>query len=95
MLVAFLKFGPNKEKAGEHMEGHKGWIAKGFADGVFLLVGSLTPEGGGAVIAHGLDRHAFEARLAEDPFVRESVVTVEISEISPARTDERLEFLAA
>ena len=33
--------------------------------------------------------------FAEDPFVAEGVVAAEIHEIAPARTDDRLAFLAA
>ena len=75
------------------MAGHNEWIAQGVGDGVFLVVGSLRPEGGGAIIAQGEDRALIEARVAADPFVREGVVTVEIQEVAPARTDERLSFL--
>ena len=92
MFVVFLKFA-DKSKAAASMEAHNQWIAKGFDDGVFLTVGSLQPNAGGAILANGLDRDALDARLAEDPFVAEGVVTPETFEISPARTDPRLEFL--
>ena len=46
MFVVLLKFAENKERAGEFMDGHKAWIARGFEDGVFLLVGSLKSSGG-------------------------------------------------
>jgi hypothetical protein len=61
--------------------------------GVFLTVGSLQPGLGGAVVAHGVERAALEARIAEDPFVAEKVVSADILEITPARTDARLAFL--
>lgn len=92
MFVMFLKF-TDKSKAAASMEAHKQWIAKGFEDGVFLTVGTLEPAAGGAILASGLDREALDKRLAEDPFVAEGVVSPEIFEISPARTDPRLDFL--
>lgn len=95
MFVVLLKFSDNKARAAESMDGHKAWIQKGFADGVFAVVGSLRPEGGGAVLAHGVDREALEARVQEDPFVAEKVVDAEIHEIAPSRMDERLNFLSA
>lgn len=61
--------------------------------GVFLVVSSLQPNAGGAILAHGLSCAEIEARVAEDPFVEESVVNAEILAISPARVDERLSFL--
>ena len=42
-----------------------------------------------------MSRAALEAFVAEDPFVAEGVVVAEIHEIAPARTDDRLAFLAA
>lgn len=93
MFVILLKFAENREKATDYMDGHKAWIKRGFDDGVFLMVGSLQPGLGGAVLAHNTDRAALEKRLDEDPFVIETVVTAEILDIAPARADDRLSFL--
>lgn len=93
MFTVFLKFAEHRAKAPEFMDGHKEWITQGFDDGVFLMVGSLQPNMGGAVLAHGVTRDALEARIKDDPFVVEGIVTAEILEISPARADERLDFL--
>ena len=93
MFAIFLKFAENRAKAPEFMDAHKAWIKQGFDDGVFLMVGSLQPNMGGAVLAHGVSRDEIEARVKEDPFVAEDIVTAEILEISPARADQRLDFL--
>jgi uncharacterized protein YciI len=94
MFVVLLKFA-DKSKAGAHMEGHKAWLQQGFDDGVFSLAGSLQPNLGGGIVAYNTTREALQARVNEDPFVVEGVVTAEILEITPARSDERLAFLAA
>lgn len=93
MFIIQLKFGDNKARAGEHMDGHNQWIQQGFADGVFLLVGSLLPSLGGAVLAHNITRDDLESRVSLDPFVIENIVSAEIMEISPAKVDERLAFI--
>lgn len=93
MFVVLLKFSDNKSEAGQHMEDHKTWIADGFNDGVFLLAGSLQPGLGGSILAHNTSRPELEARVNADPFVAENVVSAEILEIAPSRTDARLEFL--
>jgi len=77
------------------MDAHKAWIQQGFDDDVFLMVGSLQPNMGGAVLAHGVSRDEIETRVNEDPFVVEGIVSAEILEISPARADQRLDFLMA
>ncbi|BDW94493.1 MULTISPECIES: YciI family protein [Thalassospira] len=95
MFAIFLKFAENRPKAPEFMDAHKAWIKQGFDDGVFLMVGSLQPNMGGAVLAHGVSRDEIETRVNEDPFVVEGIVSAEILEISPARADQRLDFLMA
>ena len=93
MFVIFLRFAEHKSKAGELMNGHNQWLQKGFADGVFLLAGSLQPNLGGSVIAHNTSLSDLQERVNADPFVAENVVSAEIFEIDPKRTDDRLGFL--
>nr|WP_222109363.1 hypothetical protein [Streptomyces cupreus] len=75
------------------MAEHQNWIRKGVDDGVFLLVGSIQPGQGGAVLATGITLEDLQARLAQDPFVVHDVVAAEVIEIAPNLTDPRLEFL--
>ncbi len=95
MFVVLLKFSDNKGNASQFMDGHKDWIKRGFDDGVFLLAGSLQPGLGGAVVAHNTSLPELQSRVNEDPFVAENVVSAEVLEIEPSRTDQRLEFLQA
>ena len=93
MFIVLLKFSGNKGQASQFMEGHKEWIKRGFDDGVFLLAGSLQPKSGGAILAHKCVLSALQDRVNEDPFVAEDVVSAEILEIAPSKTDDRLAFL--
>lgn len=93
MFIILLKFSDNKSQASQYMAGHKEWIQRGFADGVFLLVGSLQPNQGGAVLAHNTSLEALQNRLNDDPFVAENVVTAAILEVAPNQANERLRFL--
>ncbi len=93
MFIVLLRFSQNKAQAAAFMEGHNEWLRQGFADGVFLLAGSLQPGLGGALIAHGITRDALEARVNQDPFVAENIVSAEILDIDPKKADERLSFL--
>ena len=94
MFIILLKFSSNKDQAGQFMDGHKEWIKRGFDDGVFLLAGSLQPSLGGAIVAHDTSLPDLQSRVNDDPFVAENVVSAEILEITPSRTDERLAFLS-
>ena len=93
MFIVLLKFSSNKGQARQFMEGHKEWIKRGFDDGVFLLVGSLQPDLGGGIVAHNTSLPDLRSRVNEDPFVTENVVSADILEVTPARTDQRLDFL--
>ncbi|MCB1507223.1 MAG: hypothetical protein KDI98_00130 [Hyphomicrobiaceae bacterium] len=95
MFVTLLKFTGNKAAAPAFMAAHNDWIAKGFADGAFLCVGTIQPAAGGAILAHGESRAEHDARIAADPFVQEGIVTAETIEIDPKRTAPALEFLKA
>ncbi|HHJ13167.1 MAG TPA: hypothetical protein ENJ79_02150 [Gammaproteobacteria bacterium] len=93
MFIVLLKFSGHKDRAGQFMDGHNAWIKRGFEDGVFLLVGSLQPNLGGAIVAHNTSLSDLQSRVNDDPFVAENIVSAEILEITPAKTDERLKFL--
>jgi len=93
MFVVQLKFSANKGQAGQYMQDHNDWIQRGFDDGVFVLVGSLQPNQGGAIVAHNTSLSDLQIRVNDDPFVMQGVVSAEILEITPARTDDRLQFL--
>ena len=93
MFVVLLRFSINKGLAGQLMDGHNEWIKRGFDEGVFLMVGSLQPNMGGAILADNTNFEALQSRVNEDPFVAKGVVTAETFEISPNQADERLNFL--
>lgn len=95
MYIILLKFSDNKNQAGSLMEDHKAWIRRGLDDGVFLLVGSLQPNDGGAILAHNTTLDEIQRRVKEDPFVEENVVTAETLEVAPAMADDRMKFLLA
>jgi uncharacterized protein YciI len=95
MFIVLLKFSGNKERAAQFMDGHKAWIRHGFDDGVFVLSGSLQPNLGGGLLAHGTSLADLQARVNEDPFVAEGIVSAEILELTPSRADQRIQFLSA
>lgn len=93
MFFVLLKYTKKKNKADPFAEGHMKWVKKGLDDGVFLLVGSIKPGIGGAILAHGITLSALKKRVGADPFVAEKIVTAEILEIDPVMAEKRLKFL--
>jgi uncharacterized protein YciI len=95
MFIVLLRFAAEKSRAPELMKAHGAWIERGFDEGVFLVVGGLQPGLGGVVVAHDITRSDLDVRVGADPFVAHGVVTAEVLEVSPAKTDPRLGFLLA
>ena len=93
MHIVLLRFSDNRAQAGQFMDGHRAWLKRGFDDGVFLLAGTIGPGVGGGILAGGVTLPELEARVNDDPFVAERVVTAEILEFALAKTDPRLAFL--
>lgn len=84
MHIVFLKFGPNRARAGQWMADHKRWMQQGIDDGSFLMAGSLDNAQGGVVLAVNMDREAIQQRVDQDPFVIHQVVTSEIHTVAPS-----------
>ena len=93
MFIVLLKFSQNKSQAGEFMDGHNAWLKQGFDDEIFILAGSLQPNQGGGIMAHNTTMEELQNRVNNDPFVANNVVQAEILEITPAKADDRLQFL--
>lgn len=93
MFIIFLKFTNNKKLAGQSLAEHNEWINQGLSEGVFLVVGSLHPNLGGGILAHNTTLTELEKRVQADPFVSRNIVTVEIFEFTPSKTNEQLRFL--
>jgi len=93
VYIVFLKFAENKASAPQFMEAHKNWIKQGLDENVFLLVGSIEPNAGGAILAHNSTEEEIHERINTDPFVKEGVVTAEITGVTPSKVAKNLEFL--
>lgn len=93
MFIVLLRFSTNRHLVDQHIEGHREWIERGVDEGVFLLVGTLKPHSGGAIMAHETSLPELEDRIAADPFVAADVVRPEIIEVAPTHADKRLSFL--
>lgn len=93
MFVIQLKFSVNKSKANQYMATHNLWIKKGFDEHVFLVVGSIKPSLGGAIIAHNISYQELQTRIQDDPFIVHGIVDAEILEIEASMTEARLAFL--
>lgn len=74
---------------------HVAWLERHYAAGYFHASGRRVPRTGGVILAHGLDRAALDAVLAQDPFKREGAAEYQVIEFVPGKTSEALRTLAA
>ncbi|WP_020401129.1 YciI family protein [Kordiimonas gwangyangensis] len=93
MFIVTLRMSGDRAKAPALKDGHNAWIKQGFADGAFLAVGNLEPGPGGVLLVQESDLKALEKRVNADPFVAEGVVTPEVIQFTPKKTDDQLSFL--
>ena len=93
MYIVLLRFSENKSQAGEFMDAHNTWLKQGFDKEVFILAGSLQHNQGGGIMAHNTTLEELQDRVNNDPFVANDIVRAEILEITPAKADDRLQFL--
>jgi len=93
MFIILLKFSDNKSQAAEFMQAHNNWIKQGFNENLFLVVGSITPNQGGCIIAHNCSLNELQQRVNNDPFVAQNIVSAEILEVTANQTSEQLSFL--
>ncbi len=92
MVVVILRL-VDGSRARELMRDHEAWIRRGFDDEVFLAVGSLHDQPGGAILTHGEPLPELERRVRADPFVEHGVAEPTFVAFTPNATDPRLDFL--
>lgn len=93
MFVIVLTYTQPLEAVDRLVPEHVQWLDRHYATGHFLASGRRVPRTGGVILAHGLDRAALDAALADDPFNRHGVARYEVIEFAPGKTAEALAFL--
>nr|WP_274705329.1 YciI family protein [Sphingomonas sp. H160509] len=78
MCVVVLTYVAPLDAIDAQMKEHVAWLAKGYAEGVFLASGRQIPRTGGVILIRG-EKAAVEAVVATDPFVSGGLATPEIT----------------
>ncbi|MFM0643892.1 YciI family protein [Paraburkholderia bryophila] len=79
-------------KVDPHRKSHSEWVAKYIGDGTFIAAGPRESKTGGVIIAKGIDQTTLNTILAEDSFVVQKLVEIEIVGFDPVFAAEQ--FLA-
>ncbi|MBQ0709753.1 MULTISPECIES: YciI family protein [unclassified Ochrobactrum] len=86
MFVVNLTYIKPLEEIGRHLEAHREFLDRQYADGVFLASGPKNPRDGGVILANGkVSRSELEAIIELDPFWRHQLATYDVIEFTPAK----------
>lgn len=95
MFLISLTYTAPEEAVDVHLAAHVAWLKQAMAEGAVLAAGRKVPRTGGLFFLKATDRAQAEAFAALDPFVREGVVTAEITEMTVTMAAPGLEALKA
>ncbi|HMQ94302.1 MAG TPA: YciI family protein, partial [Amaricoccus sp.] len=75
---------PRSRRRRGHIPHHAAYLEQGYADGVFFASGRKHPRTGGVILATCGSRATMEKRAMSDPFVRQGLASVSITEFHPS-----------
>src|SRR5260221_14188335 len=76
----------------KHVDAHRAWLGKNYADGTFLVSGRQRSGAGGFILAAAVERGQLDATLANDPFGQNDLADYEIIEVAPSMADGTIFF---
>ena len=91
LFVISLRYLVSLEKIDAVMQKHVAFLNKHFAAGDFLVSGRQEPRTGGIIIARAKNREAVERMMAQDPFVKGRLASVDIVEFVANKMGKDLE----
>ena len=86
MFLILLKYIRPLDQVEQHLEAHREYLRRRYADGSFLMSGRMEPRTGGVILAQASSREAAEAIMREDPFHTAGVVEYTLVEFHPTMT---------
>ncbi|MFK0683028.1 YciI family protein [Ochrobactrum sp. BD67] len=86
MFVVNLTYTKPLEEIGRHLEAHREFLDRQYADGVFLASGPKNPRNGGVILASGkVSKRELDSILKLDPFMQYGLATYDVVEFTPAK----------
>ena len=83
MFLILLDYMKPLDAVDAHLDAHRAFLARHYADGSFLLSGRKEPRTGGVILARAPSREAAEALVREDPFHATGVARYTVIEFHP------------
>ena len=76
-----------------HLDAHREFLKRHYANGDFLLSGRQEPRTGGVIMANAASRAEVEAIVQEDSFHRAGAAEYQIIEFLPTMAAESMQYL--
>ncbi len=93
MFIIQLTYNGPLAEVDQLLDGHRQFLEKYYAAGVFLLSGRKEPRTGGVILARAESAEKLQEIVAEDPFNRQGVAEYDITEFLPTMACEELKYL--
>lgn len=93
MFIIDLTYNAPIEAIEKALPEHIRYLDKHYESGCFIASGRKVPRSGGIILAKGVSREELEQVTREDPFVRDKLATVRITEFAATKYHEDLNDL--
>jgi len=84
LFIVTLTYVRPLEEVNKQLDAHRDWLVANTVAGRIAVAGPLEPRTGGLIVAHCGSRAELDQLMAEDPFVIEELVSVEVLCSTPA-----------
>jgi len=84
LFIVTLTYARPPDEVNPQLDAHRDWLIAQTAAGRILVAGPLEPRTGGLIVAHCDSRPELDHMMAQDPFVIENLVTVDVRCATPA-----------
>lgn len=78
LFIVTLTYVRPADEVNSRFEAHRDWLVANTRSGRIAVAGPLDTQAGGLIVAHSSDRAELDHMLAQDPFVLEKLVTVDV-----------------
>ncbi|WP_273792652.1 YciI family protein [Brucella anthropi] len=87
MFVVTLTYLKPLEEIERHLQAHREFLDRQYADCVFLASGPKNPRDGGVILASGkVSKSELDAILRLDPFRQHGLATYDVIEFTPVKS---------
>src|SRR5260370_4733500 len=93
MYAIVLRYKRPLSEIDKHVDAHRAWLGKNYADGTFLVSGRQRSGAGGFILAAAVGRGPLDAALANHPFGQKDLAGYVSIRVAPAMAGLRTVFL--